>query len=194
MRFVQTTERIIKKLEQGMLIASLVVIVGVNLMQIGLRLLQSALRMVESDMVLHVPSWPADMNRVLVLWIAILGASLATRSNEHIRIDAFSRILPGRIRAIVESAIYCIGITITGLLVYFSIQFLHMEFELGETLVAIPLPLWIVQLIIPVGFTIIGLRFFLLLLEGFGLEVYARESKADQRIGDPREKQGGNPC
>ena len=194
MRFIQTTENIIKKLEQGMLIASLAVIVGVNLTQIGLRLLQSLLRILESDMVLHVPSWPADLNRILVLWIAILGASLATRSNEHIKVDVFSQLLPKRIRRLVHFSIYCVGITISGLLVYFSIQFLHMEYELGETLVAIPLPLWIVQLIIPIGFTIIGLRFFLLLLEGLGLEVYARDPNAAQITKHPREERGENSC
>ena len=90
----------------------LALIVGVNLMQIGFRLLQSLLRTVGSDIVLSAPSWPADINRILVRWIAIIGGSLATRHNEHIKVDFVSRLITGKLRIFVNSAIYLFGISI----------------------------------------------------------------------------------
>ncbi len=166
MKALRILDQKIAKVEQWLLFAMLTLIVGVNLMQIGLRLVQSLIRIMGSDFLLSAPSWPADVNRILVLWIAIVGGSLATRNNEHIKVDFLARIITGGVRRVVNGCICLIGIVITGLLVFFSYDFLKMEYELEETLVAIPIPLWCIQLIIPVGFLVISFRFFLLLLEG----------------------------
>lgn len=166
MKVLNFFDRIIARVEQTLLFSMLTLIVGVNLMQIGIRLLQSLLRTVGSETVLHAPSWPADVNRILVLWIAIIGGSLATRRNEHIRVDFLARMITGWFRAFVQRCISLAGITVCCLLTYFSYDFLKMEYELEETLVAIPIPLWCIQLIIPVGFLVIAYRFFLLFLDG----------------------------
>ena len=164
MKILRRIDSAIARTEQGLLFLMLTLIVGVNLMQISFRLIQSLIRIVGSDIVLSAPSWPADINRILVLWIAMVGGSLATRNNEHIKVDFLTRIISGRVRIIINSIIFIAGITVCSLLVFFSYEFLMMEYELKETLVALPVPLWCIQLIIPVGFMVIAFRFFLLLL------------------------------
>ncbi len=195
MKILKYISDLIARGEKILLFTMLFSIVGVNLLQIGIRLLQSLLRTVGSDYVLSAPSWPADLNRILVLWIAMVGGSLATRTNEHIKVDFFSRVLPARPRRVVNALISLIGITVCLMLVFFSLQFLKMEYELEETLVAMPLPLWIIQIIIPVGFSIIAFRFFLHLLGG--PEEPVREPDPDP-AGDPEgaaeEEKGGAPC
>jgi len=166
MKLLKQIDQIIARVEQALLFAMLAMIVGVNLLQIGARLLQSLIQAVGSDMLLHAPSWPADFNRILVLWIAIVGGSLATRRNEHIKVDFLARLLSGRLREFVHRCIFLVGILICSLLAFFSYDFLKMEYELKETLVAIPIPLWCIQLIIPVGFLVIAYRFLLHFLEG----------------------------
>ena len=44
-------------------------------------------------------TWIAPVLRVLVLWIGLLGALVATRSREHIAIDVLSRFAPVPVRA-----------------------------------------------------------------------------------------------
>ena len=166
MKLLKRIDQIIARVEQVLLFAMLAMIVGVNLLQIGTRLLQSLLQGVGSDMVLHAPSWPADLNRILVLWIAIIGGSLATRRNEHIKVDFLARLLSGSLREFVHRCIFLVGILVCSLLAFYSYDFLKMEYELKETLVAIPIPLWCIQLIIPVGFLVIAYRFFIHFLEG----------------------------
>ena len=164
MKILRRIDSAIARTEQGLLLLMLASIVGVNLLQISFRLIQSLIRTVGSDFVLSAPSWPADINRILVLWIAMVGGSLATRNNEHIKVDFLARIISGRVRLIINGVIFIAGITVCLLLVFYSYEFLKMEYELKETLVALPVPLWCIQLIIPVGFMVIAFRFLLLLL------------------------------
>ena len=166
MRFLDRINGWIARAEKVLLLSVLLLIVGVNLLQIGVRLLQSILRVMGSDAVLNAPSWPADANRILVLWIAMVGGSLATIANEHIKVDFLSRVIRGLPQKIIHGAISLVGVIVCGSLVYFSYQFLAMEFEMKETLVAAPIPLWIIQIIIPVEFAVIGFRFLVRLLAG----------------------------
>jgi len=165
MRPLRVIDDIVARIERAALSLMLGLIVGVNLMQIGLRMLQSVLRVLESGVVLNIPSWPSDVNRVLVLWIAMVGGSLATRRNEHIKVDVIARALSERARRWLNRVICLVGMIVSAGLVYFSIDFLKMEYELGETLVAVPVPLWAIQLIMPMGFFTISYRFLLLVVD-----------------------------
>jgi len=190
MNTLKRINNLIASAEKALLFTMLFSIVGVNLLQIGFRLAQSFLRTVGSDIVLSAPSWPADVNRILVLWIAMVGGSLATQYNEHIKVDFFSRLLKGKLRALVFACISVIGITVCVMLIVFSIQFLKMEYELKETLVAMPIPLWIIQIIMPVGFGIIAFRFMVHLLGGPDIAVREQEQNPTEA---PEEK-GGESC
>ena len=193
MKILRALSRQIARGEKALLFCMLSLIVGVNLMQIGFRLIQSLIRTVGSDVVLSAPSWPADVNRILVLWIAMVGGSLATQTNEHIKVDFFSRLLKGKARLLVHTATCLIGIVVCGMLAYFSIDFLKMEIELKETLVAIPIPLWIIQLIIPVGFSIIGFRFLLQLLGGSAQSLSESDPEPAKVSEDDLAETGGEP-
>jgi len=197
MKILKRADDLIAWVEKALLFGMLFSIVSVNLMQIGIRLLQTLLRNVGSDMVLSAPSWPADVNRVLVLWIAMVGGSLATRANEHIKVDFFSRALPPGPRRVVSALISLAGITVCLLLVFFSFGFLKVVYDLEETLVAIPIPLWTIQLIIPVGFTVIAFRFFLHLVGGppsTGAAPAAEPAPDGEPDGTAGHREEGVPC
>ena len=50
--------------------------------------------------------WGDPLLRHLVLWVGFIGASLATKENKHINIDAMSRFLKGRMKIVVQAFIY----------------------------------------------------------------------------------------
>ena len=105
--------------------------------------------------------WADPLLRLLVLWLTMLGALLATRNNHHIRIDLLSRYLsPGwkRINEMVGLTFACL---ICGVLAWHSARFVHYEYLDGATLFG-ALPLWMGQLILPVGFALMTLRFAIL--------------------------------
>jgi len=86
--------------------------------------------------------WGDIFLRHLVLWVGFLGASLATREEKH---DA-------------------VAIIVSVWLAKAGYVFLKFEIE-ANTILFKNIPAWYFQLIIPVGFGLIGLRFLLKFIE-----------------------------
>jgi TRAP-type C4-dicarboxylate transport system permease small subunit len=93
-----------------------------------------------------------------VLWIALLGASVATRKDRHISIDFLSGRLGPRSRSWVRSGLFIFSSAVCLLLVRPALQFVQEEREVGKIL-AFGIPVWASQTIMPVMLTVLGLRF-----------------------------------
>lgn len=101
--------------------------------------------------------------RLLVLWIALLGAVAASREGKHIRMDVLSRWLPGRVRASTQvlTDLFTIGACL--LLAWHAVRFVQSERAANEMVFG-ALPMWLAQLILPAAFALIALRYLLLLV------------------------------
>ena len=110
-------------------------------------------------------AWSDPLLRVLVLWIALLGAMAATRDNNHIRIDILSRFLPQRLRQISRHTTDLFAAVVSGLLAWHSARFVYLEWEDGNILFA-AVPAWVCELILPLGFGVMALRFLLASVTG----------------------------
>ncbi len=105
-------------------------------------------------------SWGDPTLRLLVLWIALLGAMAATRDNNHISIDILSHFLSPQNRARLQrltnlfAAIVCMVIT------WHAARLVMMEKSDGSIIFA-SVPTWVGELIIPLGFGVMALRFLL---------------------------------
>lgn len=102
--------------------------------------------------------WIDPLLRHLVLWVALLGASAATRQDRHISIDLLSGRLSGRAKTWLWAAIYFISAGTCFLLVPPSIRFVLSEYQVGKPL-AFGIPIWVSQSIIPLMLAVIGFRF-----------------------------------
>jgi len=101
----------------------------------------------------------AEMVRHLVLWVAFLGAGIAAREGKHIRIDAVHRILPEGMKHVSEVLTGLFTTVICAILFYASVQFVRTDFGLGTTIGFLNCPVWILEVIIPVGYGIVMLRY-----------------------------------
>lgn len=104
--------------------------------------------------------WADALIRHLVLWCGFLGALIATRMDKHIRIDALLRLLTPRQRQWISSFTDFISTCICGLLAWISIRFLQDEISFG-THTFFDLETWKLQLIFPLTFSWMSLRFAL---------------------------------
>lgn len=95
----------------------------------------------------------------LVLWITFLGAGLASRRDSHIKIDIADKVLPVKARPIVRALVDLFSAVICAILARASYGFLAMERESGTTFGVTEIPVWVLELIIPIGFAIVALRF-----------------------------------
>jgi TRAP-type C4-dicarboxylate transport system permease small subunit len=109
----------------------------------------------------------AEMVRHLVLWVAFLGAGIAAREGKHIRIDAVHRILPESLKYTAEVLTGLFTTIICAILFYASLQFVRTDFGLGTTIGFLNCPVWILEVVIPVGYGIVTLRYGAQSMESF---------------------------
>ena len=103
-------------------------------------------------------SWADPTLRVAVLWITLLGAMAATRDDNHIKIDLLSRFLTERWKIYIQLLTDLFSAFICGLLTWHGSRFVYFEWQDGSILFA-SVPAWICELIIPLGFGVMALRF-----------------------------------
>ncbi len=96
--------------------------------------------------------------------MALLGASAATREDRHISIDLLSGRLGPRSRSWVQAGIHLFAAVVCFLLVLPAIRFVQDEYPVGKIL-ALGIPIWVSQSIMPVMLTVLGLRFLSKVLE-----------------------------
>ena len=104
--------------------------------------------------------WIDPLLRHLVLWVALLGASVATRENRHITIDLLSGRFSSRIQHWIHGGVYLFSAGICLILIQPAIRFIQVDYQEGEFL-ALGIPMWAAQAIMPIMLGVIGLRFII---------------------------------
>ena len=140
----------LQKIEDGLLISLLLVMIFMAALQI-------ILRNVFSSGIF----WGDGFVRVLVLWIGLLGAMIASRDNHHISIDLISRYLPKTSKRFTRLMTACFTTIICGIMFVYSFLFVLEEKEGGMTAFA-DVPAWICESIMPIAFGVITIRYFLI--------------------------------
>lgn len=107
----------------------------------------------------------AEIVRHLVLWVAFLGAGIAARERKHIKIDIAQRMLSYRLRHLSEVVTDLFATVVCGILLYASIQFVISDYGTGTTIAFFDLPIWMLELVIPLGYLAVTVRYSLYTLE-----------------------------
>ena len=107
--------------------------------------------------------WIDPLLRVLVLWVALSGAVIASRTDNHIRIDFFAKYISGKYYSYIKRVVHLYCVLVCGFIAWHSVNFVQMEYEYG-TEAFVGMPAWITQLIIPIAFALMALRYFALFL------------------------------
>lgn len=102
--------------------------------------------------------WADPTLRLMVLWLALLGAMAATHDDRHIRIDLFSRFLNARGKQIIQSINDLFSAAVCAVISWHAGRLVHFEWQDGTQLFG-SLPAWLGEIIIPIGFGIMALRF-----------------------------------
>ena len=144
--------RIVDKIEDWLLISMLAVMVTLAVAQIMYRNLSGG-----------GVVWIDPMLRMLVLWVALSGAVIASRTDNHIRIDFFARYISGRYYTYIKRLVHFYCVLVCGFIAWHSVNFVKMDYEFGTEAFS-GIPAWITELIIPIAFAMMAMRYFLLFL------------------------------
>ncbi len=102
--------------------------------------------------------WGEIAARNLVIWIAFLGASLATRSRQHISVDFLTKLLPHKPKELVRFLFDGLACVVTFFLASAAYKFVLEEKTMGRELIG-NVPTWIIESIIPFGFALISFQY-----------------------------------
>ena len=139
----------IARLEDGLLIGLLALMIVLAAAQILLRNLLS-IGFAGSDQLL----------RLLVLWIGLLGAIAASRDDKQIKFDVLSRHLPAAVRLGVRCGIDLFTAAVSATVAWNAGRFVHSEYAAGSV-AFVSVPAWLAELILPLAFGLIALRYLL---------------------------------
>jgi TRAP-type C4-dicarboxylate transport system permease small subunit len=103
-------------------------------------------------------SWGDSLVRNLVLWVSFIGAALATKEGKHINIDVVSRWMPLLGRDLITLLIQLFSFFVCGLLTFAALKFIKNEAQMEST-VFLGIPAWIPEMILPIVFGLMTVRF-----------------------------------
>ena len=103
-------------------------------------------------------AWADPLVRNLVLWVGFVGAAIATREGRHITINAIPQWMPPQGKAVIGIITNVFSLFICGLLTFAAVKFIRNEALMGGvTLLGIPA--WVPQIILPITFGLMAIRF-----------------------------------
>lgn len=137
------------RLEEGVLCLLLAAMVGIACWQIVLRFFFAG------GLV-----WADALLRYLVLWAGMFGAVIATREGRHISIDIISHLVPGGFMPLLRLVINLFSTAVSAVLTWAAVVFVQNERLYGGELL-LTIPYWGWNLVFPLAFALITLRFLL---------------------------------
>lgn len=144
--------RVVDRLEDWLLVSMLAAMVGLAVTQIVYRNVAGG-----------GVAWIDPLLRMLVLWVALSGAVIASRTDNHIRIDFFARYISGKYYIYIKRIVHAYCVIICAVIAWYSVSFVRMDYEF-QTEAFAGIPAWITELIIPIAFGLMAFRYFLLFM------------------------------
>ena len=91
----------------------------------------------------------------LTLWVGFVGAVIATRDRRHLTITSLDEFMPAPVKKVASIFRNFISTAVCFALFLASVQLVRSESIAGN----LALPTWVMELILPIGFIIMALRF-----------------------------------
>ncbi len=164
MNILKWLDKTLARLEGWLIITFLWLIVLLTFIQVFFRGLYTQGHFQWANTLIGHLDWSEPLVRLLILWLAFIGASLLTRENKHIKIDLFSGLLPQKFHSVRELALSIVCILISAIMLKVCIGYVKLEMEFGGKMFGY-LPNWIGQLILPLGFAFILFRFIIKVID-----------------------------
>jgi TRAP-type C4-dicarboxylate transport system permease small subunit len=107
--------------------------------------------------------WIDPLLRVLVLWLGLIGATVATRYNKHIRIDLLSRYLKRNTHRLIQAMVGQVSAATCLVIAWYGMDWIRLDYADAVRGFA-GIPAWCLEIVVPISFALIGLRYLLLSL------------------------------
>jgi len=146
--------RALKKCHHFLLKTETSLLVGLLLLMIVIAVIQIVMRNFMGAGFI----WAESLLRITVLWLALLGAMVASRNGEHIAIDVLVDKLPRKTRSFVLRLSRFSTSLICFVVAWYSFKFVLDEYQYGGIAFGF-VPHWVCESIMPFSLSIIAIRY-----------------------------------
>lgn len=117
--------------------------------------------------------WSQRLSLVLIMWVGLLGASMAAKAGRHITVDAVRRVVPPGLKRAHEIAASVVTVALSVLLTVLAVGYVRgnwadwVESERTAGIFeSLPIPYWAATMPILIGFALTGARFLGVIFTG----------------------------
>ena len=104
--------------------------------------------------------WADPLLRVMVLWLGLIGATVASRGNKHIKIDLLTRYFRRTSNLLIQAVVSMFTAVVCTIIAWHGAHWIRLEYLDGMIGLS-GIPAWMFEIIIPITFALIGIRYFL---------------------------------
>jgi len=116
-------------------------------------------------------SWAEELMLFLMILTVFASAASVTWRQEHIRIEAFFMLLPQKWRNFAQALGGLIALVALGTVIFAGSSVVSMLYRFDQRSEALEFPMWIAQISVPGGLSLIVILFLLRALVSFGKPV-----------------------
>ena len=102
-------------------------------------------------------TWSEELARYTMIWVTFLGTAVAQKRGTLVCVDMFLTAMPPKVQKVFRALSDIISLLFSGTMTYLSILFAGGPSAALQKSPALHLPMWLVDLCVPIGF---GLIFF----------------------------------
>ncbi len=148
--------RFANRVEEGILSLLLVAMVLIVVFEITMRLMAPML--IEMG---YLPNilWAEELTLMISAWMVLLGASYGVKVGSHIGVDAVVRLLPEGPRRAVSLIAVGLCLVYCSLFFWASWGLVEQGWNLGIELEELPIPEWLMESVLLIGFALLAVRF-----------------------------------
>ncbi len=144
---IERLTRALRFVESALLAGMLATMIGVAAFQVIAR------NLFESGLM-----WGDGLVRVLVLWVTLLGGMVASRYDEHIRMDLVARFASESWNRVLRRLTSAFTVVVCALFAWHSARFVWFDYQAG-VLAFGAVPAWVCEAIMPFGAGVMALRY-----------------------------------
>lgn len=107
--------------------------------------------------------WSEELVRYLFIWFIFVGSAACIPLHQHVTVDLLVQLLPVKVSHWMECFTTILWTALSGYVTYLTAQYTWSLFKLGNLSTALHVPMWIVNMALPVGFGLMTVRLMILL-------------------------------
>ena len=104
-------------------------------------------------------TWAVELTSVMFAFMIFIGISYGVRVSAHIGVDALVKLLPPGLRRATSILAVLLCLLYAGIVIFGSYSYVMKMKQFGIELEDMPIPIWMVRAVLPVGYVLLALRF-----------------------------------